>query len=186
MRWILIVGAMLLCCCYRWLFYHRRVRFLINYKQDLLTWIATNDSDASDRLSRNALYARGLIVEEAKVSIALPKVEPLGLSQIASMNLRPLDRVRSRDADVAGLNMAGLDQAQGYFQRHRNNSFDPMFWIDYFLRLPSHLIPLIEKGPDVVKQLVQLLWYGILLYTAFQAGTLDGLTEAIKQLVKAK
>jgi hypothetical protein len=185
-RWALIVGAVLLCCCcYRWVLYHRRFRFVLQYKQDLLVWLGTGDGSASDRLSEGALYARELLTE-ARVGIALPRVEPLGLSQIATMHLRPLDRVRTRDAEVANLNISGLEQAQGYFKRRRNQSFDPMFWIDYVIRLPAHAFPLLEKGPEVVKQIIQLLWYATVLYGAYQVGTRAALIDALKQLIQPK
>jgi hypothetical protein len=178
--WLVMAG-------YRWITYQRKLSFLRHYEKAFEHfWGQGRSKEDLNTLLEGRQAVKALVREAGTDQIQVPIVQLAGYGHVATGHMQPFDNPTANYADVVTMNSHALSMTIGYFRHRRNQSFDPMFWIDTVLNLPKHALPVLEKAPNAVQQVVRLVWYGALLASAYRAGTWSALTSAFKEILGAK
>ncbi|MDZ4146647.1 MAG: hypothetical protein U1C58_00030 [Flavobacteriaceae bacterium] len=92
--------------------------------------------------------------------------EPLGYGHLAPMTISGFDNMTvSREDVVANMQMR-FNETIGVFKKRYTDSYNPMFWIDFLIKLPQYAFEFLGVLPEkiVVKIFLIIYWIIALLY----------------------
>ena len=86
--------------------------------------------------------------------------EFMGFGQFANMTLSAFDNLMSNRADIAPKIIIAFQEALGVYKRRAMESFSPIFWIEFVVKLPQYLFEFFGVVPEKigVKIAVVLYW----------------------------
>jgi hypothetical protein len=103
----------------------------------------------------------------------------LGFGNYANMQVSGLDNMTNNRKDIVENIVRQFAEAEGVFRKRFRESFNPLFWIEYFIKLPQFTLQFLGVVPEklVVKICLMIYW---LLAVFFGLRKLDILDYLLK------
>jgi hypothetical protein len=104
------------------------------------------------KIQRNQEYAKKYILEAGIENPHISRAEPIGLGFVDTQGISVLDNFAYLgDARIVDNIKQCLQRAIGYYERVRNENFNPIFWIEYIIvkapkSILSNIIDTIKKA----------------------------------------
>ncbi len=87
--------------------------------------------------------------------------ELLGYGQIANLTVSVFDNLTNIRNDIVGIIDLKFKAAKGVYKKRYKDSYNPIFWIDFILKLPIHIMEFIGVMPEKMAAKIFLLLYWI-------------------------
>ena len=123
------------------------------------------------------------IFKSAHVSdVTIPYAQPIGYHQIATSNVSAFENAGSTRQDVVAHILISIDRASGVFKRNMIDSISPLFWINFLIFLPKHLLAYLNVNEkSLLIRIVQVVWWLVAPAAAIFRGQIY---EAISKLFR--
>lgn len=94
----------------------------------------------------------------------LPHQVFLGYGQFANTTISGFDNMTYNREDIVGNMSIKFNEAIGVFKKRYKDSFNPMFWIDFLIKLPQYAFEFVGVLPEkVVVKIFQLIYWAVIL-----------------------
>lgn len=127
-------------------------------------------------------------VDDAYVS----RTQPIGYGKITHGKYNVFEQFPSNESDIAKITAYKISEARGVFKSNFHETFNPLYWIQFFIFLPQRVLAYLGLAPDlIITKLCQIIW-GIvwvtvsilkLMYPDFLSVFLPKLLRSIIQLL---
>ncbi|SHM26931.1 hypothetical protein SAMN05444266_107207 [Chitinophaga jiangningensis] len=86
--------------------------------------------------------------------------EFLGFGNFANYRVSTFDNITNTRSDIVAHTIGHFNQAIGVFRKRATDSLNPLYWIDFILCLPQHLLSFLGVLPEsvVVKIILVIYW----------------------------
>lgn len=139
--WIIAIALFLLLIAYRFAYYAERARFLEGFLDAYSKYLEQQGGVASRVLLEKKARMKRLISESGVSKRVITRVEPAGFGYVTTS---PIDVVENfmvvSDNEIVNNFRPMLREALGYFKWKRNETINPLFWMDFIIRLPKYLM----------------------------------------------
>lgn len=147
--WVPIVIVFLL--GYRFVYYAERACFLKRFLDEYSNYMKKPSDAAAEVLLDGKVRMKNLLMESAVSKAQVTRVEPIGYGLIKTSHTDVVDNFMMKDQEIVTTFLQLSHEALGYFRWKRNETVNPIFWIDFVVRLPKYLIeyfnPDASSGP---------------------------------------
>lgn len=157
----LFIAVMVLRALY-FLYYYKRGK---RYSDIYALYITKQDNESSKKLSEVIGQVKQLFRIAGLGDIKIPYVDAVGFGKLASGNISPADNLDNLRQDVVGVNIRLFEQAIGACKLKCIQSFNPIFWFEMLIYLPTSILSYLGIGKkSTLIKFAQLLWW---LFVAF-------------------
>lgn len=95
----------------------------------------------------------------------ISRTQPIGFGRIVSGHYNVFEQFPSNEVDIVQITMYKISEARGVFKSNCWETFNPLYWIQFFVFLPKRILEYLGVAPDwIITRLCQVIW-GILLAT---------------------
>jgi hypothetical protein len=158
MAWYYIVGffALIMILKFATNFYkYRRIQKLFKkYKEYLQTNLF--------EFAQNKEEIKSLFKDAGLKDFSIIHQEFLGFGNFANMQISGFDNLTNRREDIVGNIQMRFNEAIGVFRKRYRESFNPIFWIDFIVKFPQHLMEFFGVLPEKVAVKIFLVIYWLL------------------------
>lgn len=162
MEWYYIVGFFVLIMLLRFVtnFYkYRRIQKLF---EKYIEYLSTD-------LFEFAQYKeeiKSLFKDAGLKDFSIIHQEFLGFGKFANMQISGFDNLTNRREDIVGNVRMRFNEAIGVFRKRYKESFNPIFWIDFIVKFPQHLMEFFGVLPEkvAVKIFLVIYWLFAILF----------------------
>lgn len=111
--------------------------------------------------------------------IGIPYEEPVGLGLIRTGTASLYTCFPNRRKDIAQATIAAFHQAFGVYRFRAIQPLNPLYWAEFLLTLPRHLLVYLGVPAEsvVVKSVIVIYWIGLGLLSLFRS-EIDALLKA--------
>ena len=88
--------------------------------------------------------------------------EFLGFGNFENMQLSGFENITNRREDIVVIIQMKFNEAIGVYRKRFKESFNPIFWIDFIIKFPQHLMEFFGILPEKVAVKIFLVIYWIL------------------------
>lgn len=175
MKWYYVVFGILTLFLLRFvnnLYKHMRTKKLYNQYMDFLRTRDLNFVQKKEEI-------KTLFKDAGIKDFGVIHQEFLGFGKFANMNLSGLDNMTISREDVVGNMQMRFNEAIGVYKKRYTDSFNPMFWIDFVIKLPQYAFEFLGVLPEkiVVKIFLLIYWIIALLFGLKQTDIIDKLLK---------
>ena len=105
--------------------------------------------------------------------------EFLGFGKFAKMHLSVYDNLTNRREDIVSNIHLRFNEAIGVYRKRYSESYNPIFWIDFIVKLPQYIMQFFGVLPEkiAVKIFVLIYWIAAILFGLKKFDLLDHLTK---------
>ena len=126
-------------------YYHLKLRTAKKMKQHYeayLRAISANEHDwnAFDRLNEFQPEAIRLFEQAGLGPTPVPFVKPVGFTHIQSGHVTAWNNLTNATSDIVGANRKSFGLAIGFFRARRNETAEPVYWIELVLLHPRKIL----------------------------------------------
>ena len=103
---------------------------------------------------------KGLFKEAGIKDSTVIHQEFLGFGRFANMHVSVHDNIMNTRQDIVALVNQRFFETKGVFRKRYKESFSPIFWIEFILKLPQYLMAFFGVLPEkiIVKILLLIYW----------------------------
>lgn len=161
--WIIFIVLILASLIYRALFNFSRLRKIKSlhtlYKTDLDKFI--EESQIALSLFKEAGLKDHGVQVTTKSRLVL-RTASLDIPQYQQQNISIFDNLTFNHEDVVPAVTGLFMKAKGIFRHRLKESINPLFWIQYILNLPAHLLKYLGLGEgNFIIKSIQILYWGL-------------------------
>jgi hypothetical protein len=158
MNWYYILGFMGLIMVFKFitnLYKYNRVKSLYN---EYLYYIRTDNLEFVQKKEE----IKSLFKEAGLKDSSVIHQEFLGFGNFANMQVSVFDNLTNRREDIVGNVQMRFNEAIGVYKKRYKESFNPIFWIDFVVKFPQHLMEFFGILPEKITVKIFLVIYWIL------------------------
>ena len=144
---------------------HARLRRILSLKELYCRHI---QSGAGHDLLKERARIRRLLKEAGVGDGQVPFAQPIGWGRIATGSASVIDNLLKRDEAVVVQMHSMLTDAEGVFERRRNEALNPLYWLEALVFLPRVILSWLGIADETVSAKVLQLGY----WTLTASGTL--------------
>jgi len=89
--------------------------------------------------------------------------ESIGFGKFTNANVSVIDNIMSNRQDIVGLINLKFHEAIGVFKKRYKESYNPIFWIDFIIKLPQYLMQFFGVLPEKIAVKILLIIYWLLV-----------------------
>jgi len=159
-RIILAISAILILRGMYYSYYWFMVKRYLNIYNEYLD----NAGEKNDAKMDKLLSIKGQLKHVFKIAgvdeYKIPYVEPLGLGFVSRGHLSPADNLELLRQDVVGMVLKLFEHAAGNLKSRAVESFNPIFWIETIIYLPTKFFSYLNLNDDSrLVKLIQAIWW---------------------------
>lgn len=147
------------------------LRFIINYYKyrrinSLYKGYIDNIVQEDIKFIQNKEEIKSLFKEAGLKDSAVLHQEHLGFGQFTNMKISVFDNLTNRREDIVNNVQIRFNEAIGVFKKRYKDSFNPIFWIEFIIKLPQYLMEFFGVLPEkmVVKVFLIIYWVVAVLF----------------------
>ena len=140
------------------------IRFILNfYKYNRINKLYDNYIDYlktnNFKFAQDKEEIKSIFKEAGLKDSSVFHQEFLGYGKFANMQISVFDNLTSRREDIVGNVQMKFNEAIGVFRKRFKESFNPIFWIDFIIKLPLHIMQFFGILPEKMAAKIFLIIY---------------------------
>lgn len=92
--------------------------------------------------------------------------EFLGYGRFANMQMSVFSNITILREDIVGIVQISFNEAIGVYKKRRNDSLNPIFWLEFIFKMPQYLLEFFGVLPEkiAVKVILVIYWIAALVF----------------------
>jgi hypothetical protein len=175
MNWYYILGFLGLIMLLKFitnLYKYIRIKSLYN---EYLDYIRTDNFEFVQRKEE----IKSLFKEAGLKDCSVIHQEFLGFGRFANMKISVFDNMTNRREDIVNNVQIRFYESIGVYKKRYKETFNPIFWIDFIVKFPQHLMEFFGVLPEkvTVKIFLVIYWIAAILLGLKKINLLDYLIK---------
>lgn len=175
MNWNNIIIFFSICIILRFVINYYKYRKVVNLLDEYNQYIVTTDMNFVQKIPE----IKALFKEAGIEDFMVIHQEFMGFGNYANIKLSGLDNMTSNRLDIVTNVVRKFNETIGVFRKRYKDSLNPIFWIEYVIKLPQYLLEFFGVLPEkiVVKIFLMIYWIIAIIFGLTKFEILDYLIK---------
>ncbi|BDD08532.1 hypothetical protein FUAX_09640 [Fulvitalea axinellae] len=158
MEWYYTFGLFLLMIFLRFIVNFYKYKRISKLKNAYINYLGLNNySLAEDKEEIKSLFREAGLKDSSVFHQEL-----LGFGKYANVRISVLDNLTNRREDIVGNVLLKFDEAIGVYRKRFRESFNPIFWIEFIVKLPQYIMQFLGVLPEKISVKIFLIIYWLI------------------------
>lgn len=138
------------------------------YRDKYFRWLADPKMELS--LSQHKSQVIKLFRDAGVKDLSVGVAEPMGFGQIRVGSTSVSANFPHRREDIVNMTYRMFEEAIGVYRSRALEAFNPVYWIEFVINLPKHILSYLGVSPEsVVIKTFQLIYWAVGVVVSFLA-----------------
>ena len=169
MEWYQYLIAFISFWLLRAIYYFFKVRDTNKYYKIYDNWIRTDESELI--IGKHIFAIKKLFQDAGLKDFILSRIEPTGFGYTKSYNMKGFNNIHLNDPELINKILFKFEEAKGVYSYKMKQSFNPLFWVEFILKLPEQTFSYLNFDiADSKMKIIQLLYWIAMVIIGLHAG----------------
>jgi hypothetical protein len=172
MNWIIIIGGFIMFWVLRGIYFYSKFRSVKKYHSLYIDYVQGKEKQ---KFTQVTTLVADLFKEANLNDFVVSSMEPAGYGYFKTANVKGFINLHLKDPRIMDLALNAFNQATGVFRHRMIQSFNPLYWIEFIIKLPEKLLEYLNFKPgDSIMKIFQLIyWIAGILFGLHKINIID-------------